>query len=312
MNNLYLIIGEDYKLIDFYLSNILNKTNSTKENKITYDLNTDPFISVLDESSMISLFNNPKLIIANNFDLTKLNESDIEYLKKYLQSSNKTNTIILIASKIDARKTTYKILKDNFNIIDTTKCDNNIDIFNYLKEKIHEQKYKMTDNDINYFISKVGNDLNNINSELTKLFIYKEKDKVINSKDIDLLIIDNIDNIIYEFTNAIIENDYNKVVSMYQNFKIQNVSIDYLIAVLSNNFHQLLTIKILKNEGKTNLDISKVIGKKEFYVKKVLEKIYQYTTTDLASYITKLAQIDRNFKSGQTNIDELELFIISK
>jgi len=312
MNNLYLIIGEDGTVIDFYLHDILKKITYNEESKIIYDLSTTPFSSILDEASMISLFDNEKLIIGNNFDLNKLTDSETEYLKKYLNVKNNNVYIILIASKIDARKSSYKVLKDNFTIIDCTKNDNSDDLFKYIKSTIKEKKYQISDFNISYFLSKAGNDINNIDSELNKLFIYKEETKNIDKSDIDLLIADNIDNIIYEFTNAIIENDYSKITSMYNNFKIQNVSFDYLISILANNFHQLLIIKLLSNDGKSNLEISKIIGKKEFYVKKNLERLYQYTVTDLSKYIDRLATIDRNFKTGKSHIDELELFLLSK
>jgi len=312
MNNLYLIIGEEITVVDFYLHDILKKITYNEESKIIYDLSIAPFSSILDEASMISLFDNKKLIIGNNFDLNKLTESEIDYLKKFLNTKNKDVTIILTASKIDARKSSYKTLKDNFTIIDTIKNDNSDALFKYIKNTTKEKGYQISDLDISYFLSKAGSDINNIDSELNKLFIYKEETKNIDKTDIDLLIIDNIDNIIYEFTNAIIENDFSKITSMYNNFKIQNVSFDYLISILANNFHQSLTIKLLSNDGKSNLEISKIIGKKEFYVKKNLERLYQYTATDLSRYIDKLATIDRNFKTGKSHIDELEFFLLSK
>ena len=312
MNNLYLIISEDCKKVEFYLRDILEKTHFSDNNKVVYDLDDVSFSNILDEASMISLFDSQKLIIGNNFDLSKLGENDIEYLKKYLNAKSNDVCIILVASKIDARKSGYKLFKDNFNIIDTSKVDNNMTVFDYVKKAIMEKKYQMSDNDINYLILKIGNDINNIDLELNKLFMYKNEDKVINIDDIELLIADSIDNVIYEFTNAVIEKDYNKIALMYHNFKIQNVSFDYLIAILANSFHQLLTIKILNNDGKSNLEIAKVIGKKEFYVKKTIERLYQYTVDDLAKYINDLAVVDRNFKTGKSNIDELELLLLSK
>ena len=311
MNNLYLIIGEDSKLIDFYLLEILNKIKFVEDNKIIYDMNTNNLNDVLDEASMISLFSSTKVIIGNNFDISKLSDNEIDYLSKYVGNINKDVYIILIASKVDARLKSYKIFKDNFKIIDTSKSDNSSDIYNYVINIINEKNYKVNKYDIEYFISKVGNDINNIKLELDKLFIYKEDDKTIDKEDIDLLIIDNIDNVIYEFTNAVIEKNIQKVSYMYNNFKKENVSIDYLISSLANVFRQILIIKMLYNEGKSNFEIAKVIGKKEFYVKKMLERIYVYSEEDIENLIIKLAKIDYEYKSGKSNIDMLELFLLN-
>ena len=310
MNNLNLIIGTDNKLITFYLQSILDKINYNTDNKIVYDLDNNTISDIIDEASMPSLFSGKKVIIGTNFDINKLTENDIEYLNKYFKNINKDAYIILICGSIDARRSNYKIFKEAFNIIDTSKISNSDDFREHINNYLKEKKYII--DDIDYFISKVGNDLNNINSELDKLMLYKEQDKRITNADIDLLIIDNIDSVIYEFTNAFLEDDTNKIVKMYNNFKLENITIDYLIASLANTIRQALIVKILKNDNKSNSEIAKAIGKKEFYVKKLLERIYMYSERTLASYINKLALIDRNIKLGISSNSDLELFLIDK
>ena len=309
-NNLNLIIGEDKELINFYLQDIINKINN--DNKIYYDLNNDAFASIIDEASMISLFSNIKIIIANNLDISKISDNDIEYLKKYIDNLNKDIYIILIAQKIDARLKNYKIFKDYFNIIDVSKIDNNNQILDYVNKKIKDSGYKINNYDLEYFINKVGNNIVNIDLELNKLFLYKEDTKIIDREDIDLLIVDNIESIIYEFTNAVLEKDIEKINLMYNNFKKENISFDYLISSLANVFRQAYIIKMLSNDNKSNLEISKVIGKKEFYVKKMLERLYIYTLDDLSNLIIDLANIELDYKSGKSNIDKLELFLFKK
>ncbi len=310
LNNLYLIIGDDETKIDFYRQDLLSQIKGNEENKITYDMHDHTLGDILDEASMISLFASTKVILGINFDITKISDYDYDYLSKYLDNINKEVYIILIASKIDARVKSYKLIKDKFTIIDTTK-DSNIDnILLYTTNRIKENNYKIDSYNIEYFLNKVGNDINNINSELDKLFIYKEDSKEITREDIDLLITDNIDTIIYEFTNAILENNLDAITKMYHNFKLENISYDYLLVSISNVFRQALVIKLLANDNKSNSEIAKIIGKKEFYVKKMLERLYSYTEKDLCHYISKLATIDKNNKAGKSNIDELELFLL--
>ena len=310
MNNLNLIIGTNPEQIDLYINNILNKIEYLPENKITYDLSIDTLSSVLDEASMMSLFSDIKVIIGNNFDLNKLNDNDIEYLKGYVKSINKDAYIILIASSVDQRKSSYKIFKEYFKIIDTVKLDSRDDLYKYVNNIIKEKGYKLSD--INYFLDKVGNNISNINNELAKLMTYKEDDKNITNSDINLLITDNIDTVIYEFTNAILEDNIDNVVKMYHNFKLENISFDYILVSIANTFRQALIIKLLANDNKSNSEIAKVIGKKEFYVKKMLERIYRYTADDLCKYINKLAKIDYDFKTGVVDESALELFLIDK
>ena len=309
--NFYLIISDNKQIIDFNLQNILKKIKYEETSKITYDLSIDKFSDILDEASTLNMFGDTKVIIGNNFDLDKITDNDIDYLTKYIDNYNKNNYIIIIANKFDLRKKASKLFKEKFNVLDTGELKND-NVFDYIKSLIKEKKYKMTDNDIEYFISKAGTDINNINNELEKLFIYKEKDKEINYNDIELLVIENIDTIMYEFTNAILDKDYNKITVMYEEFKRQNVSPDYLIVSIAGSIRTSLTIKLLNRAGKTNADIAKIIGKKEFFVKKSLERLYVYDIDTLVNYLNRLAIIDRNLKTGKTNIDELELFLLQE
>ena len=219
--------------------------------------------------------------------------------------------MILVGSKIDGRKKNYKILKDNFKIIDVDKVDLD-NIYEYIDNRIKDNGYKIDNYNIDYLLSKIGNDINNINSELDKLFIYKDSDKKINKEDIDLLILDNIDNVIYEFTNAILDEDIDKVKGMYDRFMIDNIGFDYLLSTVAGSFRTNLIIKILYSKNMSNFEIGKVIGKKEYFVKKSLDRLYRYSLDDLKDYINKLSIIDRDFKMGKDNVGRFELFLFSK
>ncbi len=311
-NNLNLIIGDNLELVNFYLSEIMNKIGYEEEKKIEYDMSVSSLSDILDEASMISLFSNEKIIIGNDFNINNIKNEEIDYLDRYIKNINKDVYIILIASKIDTRLKNYRIFKDNFNVIDISKSKNDDNIYDFIKNYIKDNGYKIDKYNLDYLVSKLGNDINNIKLELSKIFMYKDNDNIIDRDTIDLLVADNIDNVIYEFTNAVLDRDYDKVSKMYDNFKIQNIGYDYLLVSLSNSFRQALIIKILYNKGKSNFEIAKIINKKEFYVKKMLERLYNYTEEDICMIINKLATIDREFKTGKNNIDMLELFLIGK
>ena len=312
MNNLYLIIGSNQEQINFYLYNILKDIDYLKENKITYDLTTSTLSDILDESSMMSLFSTTKIILGLNFTLDKLSKNDIEYLTNYLKSPNKDAYIILIANKIDLRVKESKIFKDNFKVIDTTKTNNQEDTVTYIKDYITNNNHQINSQNLEYLTNKLGTDIYNINNELDKIFIYLGKEKEITKDTIDLLINDKIDDIIYEFTNAILDNDYNKMIKIYQDLTRENIGSDYFIVSIANSFRQSLIIKILTNQYKSREEIAKVIGKKEFYIRKMQERLSNYTETDLTNYLNKLFIIDKNIKTGKSNFDMLELFLINK
>lgn len=312
-NNLYLIVGEDQELINFYLNKIMKEIGLDEEKKINYDMNTSSISDILDEVSMISLFSSEKVVIGYNFDIGKINDNDRDYLIRYLNNNNSNDRyIILIAGKVDGRSKDYKIFKDKFKIIDLLQVDNGKDIYKYVEDYIKDRGYKIDKYNLDYLVELLGNDINNINNEIDKILLYLNDDKVISREVIDKLVSDNIDNIMYEFTNAVLDRDYEKISKMYNDFKMENVGYDYLIGSLGNALRGALVIKILYNQGNSNNEIAKFIGKKEFYVKKMIERLYNYTVDDLCMMIDKLGIIDREYKSGKSNIDMLELYLLGK
>lgn len=312
-NNLYLIVGEDQELVNFYLNKIMNEIGLDEDKKINYDMNTSSISDILDEVSMISLFSSEKVVIGYNFDISKISDNDRDYLIRYLNNNNSNDRyIILIAGKVDGRSKDYKIFKDKFKIIDLLQVDNGKDIYKYVEDYIKDRGYKIDKYNLDYLVELLGNDINNINNEIDKILLYLNDDKVISREVIDKLVSDNIDNIMYEFTNAVLDRDYEKISKMYNDFKIENVGYDYLIGSLGNALRGALVIKMLYNQGNSNSEIAKFIGKKEFYVKKMLERLYNYTVDDLCILIDKLGIIDREYKSGKSNIDMLELYLLGK
>jgi len=311
MKKLYLLIGEDEKKIEFNIYKILSKIDYDDNSKIMYDMNNSSFSSVIEEASMTSLFSSVKIIIVNNFVLDNISDYEFECFSKLINSNIDDVYMILVTKKIDARKKNYKLFKDNFEIIELDKIDN-LGVLNYIKDTVKNNGYSIDSVNIEYFFSKTGSDINNINNELNKLFIYKNSDKIINREDIDLLVFNNIDNVIYEFTNAILDNDYDKIKIMYDKFMLDNVSVDYLISSIHGSLRTNYIIKLLYNKNMSNVDIAKFIGKKEFFVKKSLERLYNYTLDDLGNYINKLYVIDSNIKNGNDKINNFELFLFCK
>ena len=312
-NNLYLIVGEDQELVNFYLNKIMNEIGLDEDKKINYDMNTSSISDILDEVSMISLFSSEKVVIGYNFDISKISDNDRDYLIRYLNNNSSNDRyIILIAGKVDGRSKDYKIFKDKFKIIDLLQVDNDKDIYKYIEDYIKDRGYKIDKYNLDYLVELLGNDINNINNEIDKIILYLSDDKVISREVIDKLVSDNIDNIMYEFTNAVLDREYEKISKMYNDFKIENVGYDYLIGSLGNALRGALVIKILYNQGNSNSEIAKFIGKKEFYIKKMIERLYNYTVDDLCMMIDKLGIIDREYNSGKSNIDMLELYLLGK
>lgn len=306
--NVYLITGSNDSVINNTVSDILKQVNCDDNNKIIYNLKENTISDVIEEANTVSLFRSNKVILVYSSSIDKL---DDEELIMYLNNYNKDVYLIFIVEKSDARKKIVKLINEKGISIDSDNVDKSYNK-NYVVSYLKDNGYKMNSNVIECFLSRVSDNINDIRNELDKLFIYKLDDKNISLDDVKLITYDNTDNIIYEFTNALLEKDENKAISMYHSFIDSNVAIDYILASIYNSYKTLYQIKEL-NKNNSIRDISKTIGKKEYYVEKMLYRSMNYNDSELLDIIHTLAMIDKNYKSGLCNpVMEVELFILGK
>lgn len=301
--NLYLFYGNNKSIINDKINNIINKYNIVDNNIIKYDLE-DNLDNIIEEASMISLFGDTKLILIN---ATFKEDIDVDKLEEYLKHYNNNTYIVFMSNdKVDTRRKLYKLI-DKYGSIEEVNSDNNY-IRSYIKEYIKDYMI-----DINYFLSKVSDNLDNIKNELDKLMLYKMEDKNITNKDIDDLVIPNIEEDIFALTDSVITNNIDKSITLYNKFMDKNYEPIYIIGLLGNQFTLLYQVKKLYNMGKSNNDIASILGVHPYRVKLAIQNSYYYTEEDLIKYIYKLGNLDKDIKTG--NIDKtlgLELFLINK
>ena len=306
--NVYLITGSNDSVINNTVSDILKQVNCDDNNKIIYNLKENTISDVIEEANTVSLFRSNKVILVYSSSIDKL---DDEELIMYLNNYNKDVYLIFIVEKSDARKKIVKLINEKGISIDSDNVDKSYNK-NYVVSYLKDNGYKMNSNVTECFLSTVSDNIDDLRNASDKLFIYKLDDKNISLDDVKLITYDNTDNIIYEFTNALLEKDENKAISMYHSFIDGNMAIDYILASIYNSYRTLYQIKEL-NKNNSIRDISKTIGKKEYYVEKMLYRSMNYNDNELLDIIHTLAMIDKNYKSGLCNpVMEVELFILGK
>lgn len=308
--NFYLFYGNDDNYINKRIDRLINDINIDINDIIKYNFTDYKLEDILEEASMNSMFNNNKLII---IDSNLKEDIDYELLERYINNYNPhTYMVIKIKTdKLDTKKMIYKLFSKYAKV---EELNNDLDnLSNYVNNLLKDNNFYMSNSNINYFIAKVGNNINNIDNELEKLYLYKFDDKKIEKEDIDDLVINNIDDEIFAITNAVINNEVDKSLDLYNEFMMKNYEPTQIIGLLASQFQFLYQVKYLYNKNKTQNEIAKLIDVHPYRVKLAIGNLYNYTESDLLHYISKLGKLDEDIKTG--NIDKnvgLELFLLNK
>jgi len=308
---IYLFYSLDKDVIRKRIDLLIKKENIEENSVIKYSLDEDNIQDILDECNTVGLFSLKKLIIIESTSVFSSKGKDITELNEYLDNCN--NDIILvfvcILDKLDTRKKIYKKIS-SIGKIECLNKDNNY-IVNLIKEKLFD--YSINDNDIDYFIKKVGNNINNIENELEKLINYKVDSKVITKIDIDDLCESNVDEEVFSLTDAIIKNDNNKAIFLYKLFMTKNYDVTQLIGLISSQFRFLLQVKILYDKNIYGDEIAKILEVHPYRVKLAINNCYYYSREMLENYLIKLFDIDKKIKLGLVDKNiSFELFILNK
>lgn len=312
MKNFYLIYGTDKSRIHKKIEEIKEKLKI--EEIIKYSLDKDNLEDIILDASLVNMFSSTKLILVDDANIftTSKKEIDTKVLEDYLNNYNSDTYIIFECNqeKVDTRKKIYKKIKELGEIIEIVKPDKK-SIKEYILNLAKKNNYVIED--IDYLTNKIGTDVNNVDNELTKLFIFKTEDKKITNKDIDKLIIPSLEDEIFALSDAVIKNETKRSLDLLEEFINKNYDEMQIIILLANSFRFMYQVKYLSNKNMSSDMIAKELSANPYRVKINLKNCYYYSESDLLLYLKKLADLDKNIKLGLINKNlGLQMFLMNK
>lgn len=298
MNNVYLIYGTDYGLIKREVDKIINNSLDV----VKYDLLETKIDELLDDASCISLFGDKKVLIGENAnfltsDAVKI-EHNIDYLTNYISDNNHDNIVILtvLTEKLDERKKIVKLIKSNSNVIFKNTIDEK-NLSSFVIDEFKNNKYKIDSKTANYFVNYVGKNVDILISEIEKMIIYKEDDKLITIDDINDISCKGFKDNIFDLTDGIMKKDHKKIFETYNDLIKTGEDPIKIIALLGSQFSLIYQSKLLSNQGKISKDIAVILDVHPYRVKLALET--DFLTYELEELLTKLHELDFDIKSGK-------------
>ena len=314
MKNIFVFYGDEDFLINKAVLEIEEKHPHGQV--IKYELNETNIRILLEDASMVSLFDEEKIIIGYNADFLsgvikkeKINH-DIDALSKYVEHPNPNSTIILIvpSDKLDKRKTIVKKLLDKAEVKELNKLSSN-GLLNFAKEIFAKNNYQISLKALNMLIELVGSNLYLLNNECEKLMIYKIDEKKIDEENVEEMIVKyDFDND-FALTDAVINKDINKSLILYHELLKRNEEPIKIIVMLANKFRLIFQVKRLHAKGFNNNQIASELGAHPYSVE--LANKVQLKDKELLNYLELLANLDEEIKTGKVNKDVgLEMFLL--
>lgn len=283
---------------------VLEKVNSIIKQKgmnfERYDFSTkDPdfhFLHVVEAISTISLFDNPRVVFLYVEDEKEMKRIDTDSLSEIIQNLTGVDLVIALTKRIPQTQKLGKIFKKHANMHIILEKDG-FNKENYLRRLLKEKNISMSKEAGNLFVERIGEDYARMESELEKLGLL---DKRIEKDDVDTMITQDIDRLVFDLSNALLDKNKEAAFRIYHSLLQQKNDPLGLAPIVSSSLRSIYQIETLVNLGYSNSQIEDMLKMSENQVR-FLRSRRLGKVSNILYYLNKLSEMDQKTKLGEVD-----------
>ena len=151
------------------------------------------------------------------------------------------------------------------------------------------------------FITKTGNDMENIDRELEKLICYCMDRETIEEEQVEAICVEQTENKIFEMINAISEKRQKQALDLYYDLLTLKEPPMRILFLILRQFQKLMLIKELSGQGADSRTIASKAGMPEFAVRKNQRMAGNFTMQQIREAIEDGVEFEESVKSGRMN-----------
>lgn len=309
LNHIYLLYGEEAFLRKQY-KNKLKTAMSCDEDSMNYSYYEGKDISageIIDLAETMPFLADRRTIFIENSPFFK---AEGEKIADYLNDVPDTTYFVFIEESVDKRSRLYKSIAKNGCVVELNGLSED-KMMLWILGILNKDNKKITRPVMQYFMDKVGTDMETIRRELEKLICYCNEREVITIEDIDEVCITQVNNRIFEMLDAMAEKNQKKALELYYSLLALKEPPMRILYLIGRQFNLILQAKMLKQKGYGERTIAEKTGMPPFAVGKYLRQASKFKTEDLRRALEECVETDEAVKNGSQN-DRLgvELLII--
>ena len=306
---IYLLYGEEAYLKKQYRDRFVKAMVSEGDtmNYAYYEgKNTNPR-EVIDLAETMPFFAERRLIVMENTGFFK---SSVPELAEYLKEIPQTSFLIFVEEEIDKRSKLYKAVKDRGRIVELKRQDEKT-LVRWILGMVKKENQNMTESAARYFLGKVGNDMENIQKELEKLFCYCLNHTEITVADIDAICTTQITNHIFDMVDAVANKEQKKALDYYYDLLTLKEPPMRILYLLTRQFRILMEIKEMENQGVPSKEMAAKAGIMAFLEGKYRAQAQAFSAKELRQIVEAGVQTEENVKTGRMgDVLSVELFLV--
>ena len=307
--HVYLLYGEEIYLKRSYKNQLIQAIlpEGDTMNFNAYEGKSIHTKEVIDVAETLPFFSEYRLILMENTGFFKsANEDMAEYVKQIPEST----ILLFVEEEVDKRNRLYKAVKEKGYVCEL-KRQTDAKLISWVLGMMGKEGKKIKEEDMRFFLSRTGTDMENIYQEWQKLSAYTAGREIITKEDIEAVCSVQITGKIFDMIHAISEKKQKKALEYYYELLTLKEPPMRILFLMAREYHLLLMIKQLSREGKASAEIAKYTKLPGFLIGKYISQAKQMIEEELKKTIEECVETEEAVKTGK--IDDrlgVELLII--
>ncbi len=305
----YLLFGEEAYLKKMYKDRLMQTLADPDDtmNVSRYEGKGINPKEIIDLAETMPFFAERRVILIENSGFFK---TSTEELAAYLKSIPESCCIIFVEDEIDKRGKMFKALKDLGGVAEFRVQTDEV-LAKWILQTLRKEGKKISGNNLQFFMSRTGTSMENIEKELEKLICFSMGREVIEAEDIDAVCCGQTVNQIFKMVDAIARKEQKLALELYYDLLALKEPPLRILFLVTRQFQILMQVKSLAKKGYDNKTIASKAGVPEFTIRKNLEQAKGFSEKQLLMSVKNGTQIEEDIKTGKIG-DQLavELLII--
>lgn len=262
---------------------------------------------VIDLSETMPFFAERRVILLEDTGFFK---NKCEELAEYLKQLPEYLCMIFVETEVDKRSKMYKAAKAAGRVTEFT-VQNVQMLTKWILQMLSREGKKITQKNMELFLTKTGTDMGNIRMELEKLLAYTMGRDVVTGEDIEAVCTSQTANKIFDMVRAVTEKNQKKALDLYNDLLTLREPPMRILFLLARQFNQLLVTKEMSQKGYGQPEIASHLGVPPFAVRNNLQIVRNYRSSQLRQAVEDFTEAEELVKTGRLgDVLSVEMLIV--
>ncbi|MBE0700748.1 MAG: DNA polymerase III subunit delta [Acholeplasmataceae bacterium] len=309
---IYLYHGNNDFLLNISIEEKIKQLDVDSFNIIKYDLLENPSDDILEDLQTVSFFADKKVIVVKN--LQELSKESNQVVSDWISYFEKPNPdVILIISLNEIIPTDIPLGKalHKFAYIERIKEMDKKEYPDFVKNLFRKFHYTITDTAVETLLDRTNLDFTLLSQEAEKLMLFSYDTKEITEKAVLLLVSRNLEENIFELTNALLNKNQSKTIEIFYDLVSRNEDPIRILSNIVGKVRELMHAKLLIDKGYSQDQIAEHFHIKSGRAYYLVRNAQGISFSILETHLKKLSKLDYEIKSGK--IDKklgVELYLL--